>query len=81
MLHLTPIEVIENRGLMKLFVPALRSDFSIADTYCNQGETRFLYPLSVLGCLFFINSHKELVLFQINNIIKRVLKQAQLLST
>ncbi|MFK3863718.1 thioesterase II family protein [Pseudoalteromonas rhizosphaerae] len=34
----TPPEVLENEELMTLFIPVLRADFKLADTYCYNGS-------------------------------------------
>ena len=45
----TPKAVLENRELMELFLPVLRADFQIAETYRYDGSSKFPCTLSVLG--------------------------------
>jgi medium-chain acyl-[acyl-carrier-protein] hydrolase len=45
----TPTAVLENKELMDLFIPLLRADFEIADTYSYQGNEKFDCLLTVLG--------------------------------
>jgi surfactin synthase thioesterase subunit len=45
----TPKAVLENQELMDLFLPLLRADFELADTYCFEGDSVFNCPISVLG--------------------------------
>jgi surfactin synthase thioesterase subunit len=45
----TPKAVLENKELMDLFLPLLRADFELADTYCYNGDLVFDCPISVLG--------------------------------
>lgn len=86
---------------MDIFLPLLRADFEMSDTYCYQGNEKYAVALTVLGgeddtvtleqleswCdfftqkkiillkgdHFFIDSHRDLVLQEINNIIIRTL--------
>lgn len=44
----TPIEIIENEELMDLFLPVLRADFEIADTYCTE-KSVVNCPITVFG--------------------------------
>jgi medium-chain acyl-[acyl-carrier-protein] hydrolase len=45
----TPKAVLENQELMDLFLPLLRADFELADTYCYEGDAIFNCPITVLG--------------------------------
>lgn len=45
----TPVDVLENKELMELFLPLLRADFEIADKYCYAATADFNCPISVLG--------------------------------
>ncbi|WP_281558771.1 alpha/beta fold hydrolase [Thalassomonas sp. RHCl1] len=45
----TPKAVLENKELMELFLPLLRADFEIAETYQYTSNITFDCPLTVLG--------------------------------
>lgn len=45
----TPPEILENDELMALFIPILRADFRIAETYHHTQHKQFTIPLSILG--------------------------------
>ena len=45
----TPDEVLNNPDLMEIFLPVLRADFSILETYQYQEEEPLDCPVSVLG--------------------------------
>ncbi|WDE13824.1 thioesterase II family protein [Thalassomonas haliotis] len=45
----TPKAVLENKELMELFLPLLRADFEIAETYQYNSKITFDCPLTVLG--------------------------------
>jgi len=45
----TPKAVLENIELMEIFLPLLRADFELADTYYYQEDNVFNCPISVLG--------------------------------
>ena len=45
----TPREVLENVELMELYLPLLRADFKLADTYQYSSDTVFDCPISVFG--------------------------------
>jgi medium-chain acyl-[acyl-carrier-protein] hydrolase len=47
----TPEELLENRELMELLLPALRADFAIAETYECPPEPPLDCPMSVFGGL------------------------------
>lgn len=47
----TPQEVLQNPELMKLFLPALRSDFAILETYFYATEEQLKCPISAFGGL------------------------------
>lgn len=44
----TPQAVLDNKELMEMFLPLLRADFEVSDTYCYQGNGKFDCPISVL---------------------------------
>ena len=44
----TPEEVLQNRELMQLFLPLLRADFQIADTYVSD-QTVLNCPITILA--------------------------------
>ncbi|BBN83851.1 hypothetical protein PA25_38360 [Pseudoalteromonas sp. A25] len=45
----TPPAVLENEELMALFMPVLRADFKLADTYKYQGSEQFSCDISVFA--------------------------------
>jgi surfactin synthase thioesterase subunit len=45
----TPKAVLENEELMTLFLPLLRADFELVDTYLYNGNVKLNCPISVLG--------------------------------
>jgi surfactin synthase thioesterase subunit/malonyl CoA-acyl carrier protein transacylase/acyl carrier protein len=45
----TPEEVLQNPELMQLFLPALRADFAILETYFYATEERLHCPISAFG--------------------------------
>ncbi|MBD2468769.1 thioesterase II family protein [Nostoc sp. FACHB-145] len=47
----TPKEVLENAELMQLFLPILRSDFAVLETYIYKPEPPLECPLTVFGGL------------------------------
>ena len=47
----TPEELLENEGLMKLLLPAMRADFAMAETYEFTPEPPLDMPFSVFGGL------------------------------
>jgi surfactin synthase thioesterase subunit len=47
----TPEELLENRELMELLIPAMRADFAMAETYELAPEPPLDCPLSVFGGL------------------------------
>ena len=47
----TPPAVLENAELMQLFLPALRADFSVVETYAYTPEPRLECPITVFGGL------------------------------
>lgn len=46
-----PQTILENNELMQLFLPSLRADFAIIDTYVNTTEKPLDCPISVFGGL------------------------------
>lgn len=44
-----PEEVLQNRDLMQLFLPVLRADFSIDETYAFQEEAPLACPITAFG--------------------------------
>lgn len=100
----TPQVVLDNQELMEMFLPLLRADFEVADTYYYQKKSNFDCPITVLtgvdddispddlqawgdlfktnidlhyitGDHFFIDSHKDIVVEQVNKIISNTLKR------
>lgn len=49
LLNGTPPELLETPELLKLYIPILRADFSICDTYVYQNNYSLDCPLSVFG--------------------------------
>jgi medium-chain acyl-[acyl-carrier-protein] hydrolase len=47
----TPPEVLENQELIRLFLPAIRADFEVAETYVYQEEPPLDCPISAFGGL------------------------------
>ncbi|GAA1274255.1 hypothetical protein GCM10009665_72240 [Kitasatospora nipponensis] len=47
----TPEEVLRNRDLLDLILPVLRADFTICDTFDDQGRPQLDCPISVFGGL------------------------------
>jgi medium-chain acyl-[acyl-carrier-protein] hydrolase len=47
----TPPAVLESADLMQVFLPILRSDFEILETYCYRFEPPLACPITVLGGL------------------------------
>jgi medium-chain acyl-[acyl-carrier-protein] hydrolase len=47
----TPEEVFRNRELMELFMPILRADFSLCETYAYTAETPLDCPITAFGGL------------------------------
>lgn len=47
----TPPEVLENAELMQLFLPMLRADFSVVETYAYTPEPPLNCPITVFGGL------------------------------
>lgn len=47
----TPDEVIDNSDIIEFFLPILRADFTILDTYVYQEQPAFDFPISVFGGL------------------------------
>jgi len=45
----TPEEILQNKELMELYIPLLRADFQIADTYSCSSDVKFDCPVSVFG--------------------------------
>lgn len=45
----TPREVLDNRELMQLLLPAIRADFAVLETYAYAPEAPLAVPLTVLG--------------------------------
>lgn len=45
----TPSEVLQNPELMELFLPILRADFALAETYVHRSEAPFAIPLHAFG--------------------------------
>ncbi|WP_018693427.1 thioesterase II family protein [Algicola sagamiensis] len=45
----TPKEVLENQELMSLYMPVLRADFKLADTYLYHSEQEIGCPVTVFG--------------------------------
>ncbi len=45
----TPTEILENKELMELYLPLLRADFKLAETYSCTSNHRFDCSISVLG--------------------------------
>ncbi|TAF08676.1 MAG: thioesterase [Nostocales cyanobacterium] len=47
----TPDDVIENEDIIQLFMPILRADFTVLDTYMYTEQPPFDFPISVFGGL------------------------------
>ncbi|MEW6496027.1 MAG: thioesterase II family protein [Cyanobacteriota bacterium] len=47
----TPTAVLENAELMQLFLPTLRADFSVVETYAYRPEPPLQCPITVFGGL------------------------------
>jgi medium-chain acyl-[acyl-carrier-protein] hydrolase len=47
----TPDEVINNPDIIELFLPIIRADFTVLDTYIYQSQPAFDFPISVFGGL------------------------------
>ncbi|WP_413173053.1 thioesterase II family protein [Anabaena azotica] len=47
----TPDDVIENEEIIQLFLPILRADFTVLDTYNYTHQPPFDFPISVFGGL------------------------------
>lgn len=47
----TPSQVLENAELMQLFLPILRADFEVLETYVYKNEPAFDFPITAFGGL------------------------------
>lgn len=47
----TPEEFLNNQELLRLFMPMLRADFTLCETYVYQQTPAFPYPITALGGL------------------------------
>ena len=47
----TPESILHNKELMELFLPLLRADFTLCETYQYKPEASFDYPIAVFGGL------------------------------
>ncbi|HEX5127809.1 MAG TPA: alpha/beta fold hydrolase [Rhodocyclaceae bacterium] len=47
----TPQEILENKEMMELALPVLRSDMEICETYMSNADTKLKCPISVFGGL------------------------------
>lgn len=47
----TPEEVLQNRELLQIMMPALRADFTIVNTYAHTHEPPLDCPISIFGSL------------------------------
>lgn len=47
----TSEEMLNDTGTMEFFLPLLRADFKVADTYVYQPELPFSFPISVYGAM------------------------------
>jgi medium-chain acyl-[acyl-carrier-protein] hydrolase len=45
----TPKELLDNRELMQLLLPAIRADFAVLETYVHTPEPPFKFPITVFG--------------------------------
>jgi surfactin synthase thioesterase subunit len=45
----TPREIIESPEMLQLFLPIIRADFRLAESYCWDGRSKTTRPLLVLG--------------------------------
>lgn len=45
----TPKKVLENKELLDFFLPMLRADFTLADTYCDNSMTVLHSPIVAFG--------------------------------
>lgn len=55
----TPRDVLDDRGLLKLFLPILRADFRLAETYSCIPEKPLSQPVTVFGGLADPSSRPE----------------------
>lgn len=55
----TPIELFENKALWNIFEPALRADFTIAETYCDRRYRKLHVPILALRGTQDIEMTKE----------------------
>ncbi|WP_016951928.1 thioesterase II family protein [Anabaena sp. PCC 7108] len=47
----TPNEVMQNQDIIQIFLPILRADFTVLNTYAYQNQLAFDFPISVFGGL------------------------------
>lgn len=45
----TPEQILQNKELLELFIPLLRADFQLGETYCFQHQKQFNCPVTVFG--------------------------------
>jgi medium-chain acyl-[acyl-carrier-protein] hydrolase len=45
----TPQEILDNRELMQLLLPAIRADFAVLETYVHTPDAPFTFPITVFG--------------------------------
>ncbi|MBO1255102.1 thioesterase [Alteromonas sp. 5E99-2] len=55
----TPKAVLENKELMDLFMPLLRADFELVDTYCYLGTAKLNCQITILGGIDDTDISKE----------------------
>lgn len=55
----TPSEVLANAELMQLFLPILRADFELIETYVYKNEPAFDFPISAFGGLSDFEASRE----------------------
>ncbi len=55
----TPSEVLTNAELMQLFLPILRADFELIETYVYKNEPAFDFPISAFGGLQDFKASRE----------------------
>ncbi|MBC6477559.1 MAG: thioesterase [Hormoscilla sp. GM7CHS1pb] len=55
----TPSEVLANPELMQLFLPILRADFELIETYVYKNEPAFDFPITAFGGLSDFKASRE----------------------
>lgn len=55
----TPSQVLENAELMELFLPILRADFELLETYVYKNEPAFDFPITAFGGLQDLDASRQ----------------------